>query len=806
MKDLLDLIPALISGGMLILVLACSQEVPKDYPIQPVPFTQVHIQDEFWSPRMETNRTVTIPHAFQKCEETGRVDNFAIAGGIKEGEQQGTYPFDDTDIYKTLEGASYALMLHPDEQMETYLDELIELVGAAQEDDGYLYTARTNNAERLIDWFGLERWAKLERSHELYNAGHLYEAAAAHYQATGKRNLLGIALKNADLIEQVFGPGKLSKPPGHQVIEMGLAKLYRITGDSRHLSLAKYLLDVRGKPLDGRELGGEYNQDHLPVLEQTEAVGHAVRASYMYSGMADVAALEGDTAYINAIDRIWENVISKKLYLTGGIGAKGSGEAFGEDYQLPNMSAYNETCASIGNIYWNHRLFLLHGDGKYVDVLERTLYNALLSGISLDGRSFFYPNPLESVGQHERSSWFACACCPGNITRFMASLPGYLYAHHEDSLYVNLFASNQAAVEMEAGPVEIRQETRYPWDGKIRIVLESLPPENEFTINVRIPGWAQNSPVPSDLYRYQEDSPESPVFEFNGEKFSPDIEKGFATVRRRWQPGDVISVNLPMPIRRVVAHEKVEADRGKVALERGPIVFCAEWPDNRDGHVRNILLPDSSALSADFRPELLGGIQIISGPAFGYESQEKGGALSKTEQELVAIPYYAWAHRGKGEMSVWLAKEESAVKAVGSPTLASLSKVTVSFGENPGAVNDLLLPSSSGDHEVPFFHSWPHKGTKEWIQYDFPETAEVSTVGIYWFDDTGAGECRIPKAWRISYREGDTWKPVHPEGSYSIEKDVLNRVVFETVSTEALRIEFESQAGFAAGVHEWTVK
>lgn len=391
-------------GFFILMVTGCqTAHKPKDYPYQPVPFTAVKITDDFWAPRIETNRTVTIPHAFQKNEETGRVDNFAIAGGQKKGEQSGIYPFDDTDIYKTLEGASYALMVEPNPEMDKYLDDLIALIAAAQEEDGYLYTARTNKAERMKNWFGEVRWANLSRSHELYNAGHLYEAAAAHYQATGKRNLLDIALKNAEMVDKEFGPGRRQEPPGHQVIEMGLVKLYRVTGESKYLDLAKFFLDVRGKPLDGRELGGEYNQDHVPVTEQKEAVGHAVRASYMYSGMTDIAALAGDDDYLKAINRIWENVVGKKLYLTGGIGANPSGEAFGNNYELPNMSAYNETCAAIGNVYWNQRLFLLHGEAKYIDVLERTLYNGLLSGISLDGTGFFYPNALESVGQHERS-------------------------------------------------------------------------------------------------------------------------------------------------------------------------------------------------------------------------------------------------------------------------------------------------------------------------------------------------------------------------------------------------------------------
>jgi DUF1680 family protein len=440
---------------------------------------------------------------------------------------------------------------------------------------------------------------------------------------------------------------------------MGLAKLYRVTGEKKYLDLAKFFLDVRGKPLDGRKLWGEYNQDHKPVLEQDEAVGHAVRASYMYAGMADVAALTGDKDYIKAIDRIWNNVVGKKLYITGGIGAKGSGEAFGKNYELPNMSAYNETCAAIGNVYWNLRLFLLHGDAGYIDVMERTLYNGLLSGISLDGKLFFYTNPLESEGQHERRPWFGCACCPGNITRFMASVPGYVYAHRKNDIYVNLYTSNEASIELKSQTVRINQETRYPWDGMIRFVLNPQISGRKFTVCLRIPGWAQDEPVPGGLYSFIDSVEEKITIKVNGQKVPLEIKQGYARINRAWYPGDEVELNIPMPVRRISAHENVEAGRGRVALQRGPIVYCAEWPDNRNGHVRNIILPDAAILSSEFRPDLLNGVQVIFGRAQGYEAGELEGEVKKTEQDLLMIPYYAWAHRGKGEMSVWLVREDT---------------------------------------------------------------------------------------------------------------------------------------------------
>jgi DUF1680 family protein len=418
---------ALLAGS---LILPAKSQTNNDYPIRPVPFTSVKVTDAFWAPRIKLNHDVTIPIALKQCYITGRVDNFKVAGHLKEGKFCTEFPFDDTDIYKIIEGASYSLQTSPDPQLEARIDTLIYYVGKAQEPDGYLYTTRTIDPAHPHPWSGKERWINESNgSHELYNCGHLYEAAVAHFLATGKRTFLDIAIKNADLLVRTFGPGKLAKSPGHQIVEMGLVKMYRVTGKKEYLDLAKFFLDCRGN-------GSEYSQDNKKVIDQSEAVGHAVRATYMYSGMADVAALTGNMDYLHAIDRIWNDVVTSKLYITGGIGAIGDHEGFGAKYELPNMSAYNETCASIGNIYWNYRLFLLHGESKYYDVLEQTLYNGMISGISLSGDHFFYPNPLESMGQHSRSEWFGCACCPSNVCRFIPSIPGYMYGQTDSRLYV----------------------------------------------------------------------------------------------------------------------------------------------------------------------------------------------------------------------------------------------------------------------------------------------------------------------------------------------------------------------------------
>jgi uncharacterized protein len=641
----------------------CRADAPPDYPVQPVPFTAVHFNDVFWSPRIEINRTVTIPYAFGKCEETGRMDNFIRAADTLRGEPPANlkppgFPFDDTDVYKVLEGASYTLSVKPDPKLDAYLDSVIALIAAAQEPDGYLYTARTIDPAAPHPWSGAQRWQEEQvLSHELYDCGHLYEAAVAHYRATGKRTLLNVALKSADLLVRTFGPGKRTVFSGHQIVEMGLVKLYRVTGNRDYLDLAKFFLDARG-PNGTPGSGNPYNQSHLPVVKQTEAVGHAVRATYMYSGMADVAALTGDAAYVAAIDKIWENVAAKKLYITGGIGARAAGEAFGANYELPNASAYNETCAAVGNVYWNHRLFLLHGDAKYIDVMERTLYNGLLSGVSLDGTSFFYPNPLESDGRVGRSPWFGCACCPGNITRFLASAPGYVYGQQADTIYVNLFVGSQADIQLDGDRhVKLIQETKYPWDGRVKITVQP-DQAGPFTIKVRVPGWARNEPVPSDLYHFADVSNDSPTLQVNGQSAAMDLEKGYATLTRSWQAGDAIELSLPMPVRRVLANDRVAADRGRVAIERGPIVYCAEWQDNADHHVRNLLLPDDSTLTAEFKPDLLGGVAVIGGKAFA-RSRGSDGTITKTEEDFTAIPYYSWANRGNGQMVVWLADRDT---------------------------------------------------------------------------------------------------------------------------------------------------
>ena len=635
-----------------------SAQINHGYPINPVPFTSVKVTDNFWGQRLQASREVTIPLAFSKCEETGRDENFVKAAHPSDTYKVEGFSFDDTDVYKTIEGASYSLQTYPDKKLQKYIDSVLVIVAGAQEPDGYLYTARTMNPKHPHNWAGKERWVAVENlSHEFYNLGHMIEGAVAHYQATGKRNFLNIAIKYADCVCREIGNGPQQKKyvPGHQIAEMALVKLYMVTGDKKYLDQAKFFLDTRG--YTSRK--DAYSQAHKPVVEQDEAVGHAVRAVYMYSGMADVAAITGDSSYIKAIDKIWDNIVSKKIYITGGIGARHAGEAFGNNYELPNQSAYCETCAAIGNVYMNYRLFLLHGDAKYFDVLERTLYNGLISGVSLDGGSFFYPNPLSSNGKYSRKPWFGCACCPSNVSRFIPSLPGYVYAVKNDQVYVNLYLSNKAELKVDKKKILLEQETSYPWNGDIR--LKITQGNQDFTMKLRIPGWVRGNVLPGDLYSYTDNQKPAYQVSVNGQTVESDVNDGYLSIARKWKKGDVVEVHFDMIPRIVKANPKVEADHGRVAVERGPIVYCAEWPDNRF-NVHSILLNQHPQFKVTDKPELLYDIRQITTDAQAL-SYDKAGKLVTKDVELTLIPYYAWAHRGEGDMEVWLPIDVSATSA-----------------------------------------------------------------------------------------------------------------------------------------------
>ena len=813
----MKLISCLITVAATAAVCSCtgSGYVKPTAPVTEVPFTQVHITDRFWAPRIETNRLVSIPSAFKECEKNGRFDNFAIAAGLMKGEHRGDFSFDDTDPYKIIEGASYALAVEYDAKLDHYLDSVINLIARAQEPDGYLTTCVTNKCTRLSGWWGTKRWEKIN-SHELYNCGHLYEAAVAHYRATGKRTLLDVAIKNADLVCKTFGLGEdqIHYPSGHPIIEMALAKLYKVTGDKKYLDEAKYFVDEAGRFTNGRK-PSPYSQDHMPILKQEEIVGHAVRAGYLYSGVTDVATLLNDSAYFNALTRIWGNMAGRKLYITGGIGSRAQGEGFGPDYELHNHTAYSETCASISNVYWNHRMLLATGDAKYADVFERALYNGVMSGVSLSGDKFFYDNPLESLGQHERQHWFGCACCPGNVTRFVASIPHYMYATQGRDILVNLFAQSTADITTELGKVTVKQETEYPWQGRIRFTVNP-DKAGTWALKLRVPGWATDSPVPTDLYSFTTPAATPYTLTVNGKAVNAELTGGYATIARKWKKGDVVEFNLPMEVRQIRANDKVTDNRGKLALQRGPIVYCIEGADQADHSVFDKVIPRGSSFDVKFEPGLLNGVMTLT--TTGKKVLPDG---TTQDVELKAIPYSTWNNRGASPMAVWIPETPLRAHAKPAETIASkaslFSEPTNINSDAPAATsnlqwafgyNDQWEPTSSADTSKPYHYWWLRRGTTENICYSFAEPTEVSSVDVYWLDfDHYDGNYRTPESWELFYKTDDNrWAPVKASTPFGTEKDRYNRVSFEPVRTTALKLQAKLRKGESGGVIEWKVQ
>lgn len=788
--------------------------------IKEVPFTDVHFTDDFWLPRMEINRTVSIPSAFHQCEINGRFDNFALAGGLIKGEHKGDFSFDDTDPYKIIEGASYSLAVKYDPKLDAYLDSVITLIAAAQEPDGYLTTCVTNKCTRLSGWWGSSRWEKIN-SHELYNSGHLYEAAVAHYKATGKKTLLNVAIKNADLVCQVFGPNESQKhvPSGHPIIEMALAKLYNVTDDEKYLKMARYFVDETGRGTDGHKLS-PYSQDHKPIIDQDEIVGHAVRAGYLFSGVTDVASLQHDKKLFDAVNRVWENMASKKLYLNGGIGSRPQGEGFGPNYELNNFNNYCETCASIANVYWNQRMFLATGDSKYIDVLERTLYNGLIAGVSLSGDKFFYDNPMGTPGGHARQQWFGCACCPGNVTRFMASVPGYVYAIDKKDVYVNLFVGGNSKLKVGDTEVELVQKTQYPWNGDVEI--DVTPNKNDkFTLLVRIPGWAKNKPVPSDLYAYVDGSNPQVKVLVNGSETKKHTRAGYWVIEREWKKGDKVTLTMDMPVRRVEANPQVRYDKGLLAMERGPILYALESIDQKRDYIFDIVIPRNSKIESHFEKNLLNGVVVLEGNAFAVEKDSASGKVIEKPLTFKAIPYSIWNNRGIGQMVVWTpaTKEYAIVKP--EPTIASEAMPVDGWG-----FNDQFEPTSSDDINTPYHYWWLKAGTEESIGYKFKKPERISSVEVYWlaFDHYDV-IYKAPESWKLLYKTGNTWKEVKNTSPYGTELDKYNKVSFEPITTTELKIVVQLQRpktekaaeengpqvvdvgrkGYSGGVIEWKV-
>jgi DUF1680 family protein len=747
--------------------------------LTPLPFQEVHIKDAFWSKRIRTNRTATIEANLHQCEITGRIRNFAIAGKLEEGKHKGLL-FDDSDVYKVIEGIAYTLSDQRDAELEKRTDAIIDQIAAAQQPDGYLNTYYTLVKPQ-------ERWKNIRGGHELYCAGHLIEAAVAYQQATGKRKLLDVAIKLADHIDRTFGPGKKVNTSGHEEIELALVKLYRATQQERYLKLAKFFLDVRGQK-DKRKLFGEYAQDHKPIREQNEVVGHAVRAMYLYCGMADVAAITGDKDLMTALTKIWHDVVARKMYVTGGIGPSASNEGFTVPYDLPNDSAYCETCAAIGMALWNHRMFLMSGDAKYADVLEREVYNGLLSGVSLSGDRFFYVNPLASVGRHHRVPWFGCSCCPTNIVRYIPGMGERAYAYRGNDIWTVLYMSSTATIPLKDGKVKLTQETNYPWDGKIKIKAEPEKPFS-FNLHLRIPGWCRSWRATG-----------------NG---NVDFDKSLGMLvlkRQQWKASYEIELELDMPVERVYASPNVKADVGRVALQRGPIVYCLEGIDN-GGSVRNLCVPKN--LSASFDKDLLGGVMTIQGEAL---------AVSRTEEKIAtkpvafrAVPYFAWDNREPGQMIVWIAEQRDRAELPGEDGVVvrgvRIRASHLNSTDTLETLNDDELPKSSKDHDIRRMTWWDHRGTVEWLSYRTAKPRKLSEASVYWFDDSGIGSCRVPEEWRLLWLDGDEWKPVKlcKDKPYGTALDQFNKVSFEPVTTRAIRLEVKLKPGYSGGVLKWRV-
>jgi DUF1680 family protein len=747
-----------------------------------VPFQEVHIKDDFWSKRIHINRTATLEANLHQCEVTGRIRNFAIAGKLEEGKHKGLL-FDDSDLYKVIEGVAYTLSSQRDAALEKRTDAIIDKIAAAQQPDGYLNTYYT-----LVE--PKNRWKNIQYGHELYCAGHLIEAAVAYHQATGKRKLLDVAIKLADHIDRTFGPGKKVDASGHEEIELALVKLYRDTKEKRYLQLAQFFLDARGDK-SKRRLFGEYAQDHKPIREQTEVAGHAVRAMYLYCGMADVAGITGDKELLSAIAKIWRDVVERKMYVTGGIGPSGSNEGFTVPYDLPNDSAYAETCAAIGMALWNHRMFLMSGDGKYADVLEREVYNGLLSGVSLSGDRFFYVNPLASVGRHHRVPWFDCSCCPTNIVRYIPGMGERVWAHRDNGIWSVLYMGNDAVIPLKDGKVHLIEKTKYPWEGDIEIVVE---PETSFAfdVNLRIPGWCRVEPS----------------LTVNGDKTGAAVDRGYVRLSRTWKKGDVIRLSLPMPVERVHADPHVKADVGRVALQRGPMVYCLEGIDN-DGSVRNLCLPKEAKLSAKFDKKLLGGVVVVRGTALAVSRKEE--ELETKPVAFRAVPYFAWDNRKAGQMIVWLAEDPQRAELPGEDGVVIEGVRIRASHVNPTdtleTLNDGGMPKSSKDHGIRRMTWWDHRGSSEWLSYRTAKPRKLSSSAVYWFDDTGIGACRVPAEWRLLWLDGEEWKPIKllKDEQYGTALDQFNKVSFEPVTTRELRLEVTLREGFSGGVLKWRV-
>lgn len=763
--------------------------------LEPVSFEKVTLTDEFWSSRMKLQKEVLVPVAFERTR--GAVEDLLLTGDFlkgKDGKLPAPHRFNTSDLFKVIEGAAYLLKLERDPELEKEIDDIAVIIAGAQEEDGYLYPAHTTcTAKDHEHWGGAgmgdKPYSWVVHSHELYNMGHLYEAAVAYYQATGKKNLLEIAEKSAKHINKVFFEGDpkynngkpVNQAPGHQEIELALVKLYRVTENPLYLDMAKKFVDIRGVTYvpDGEgTMSPEYAQQQAPVRDQDEAVGHAVRAVYLYSGMSDVGSLTNDLTLSPALDKIWTNIVDTRMHITGGLGAVHGIEGFGPEFELPNKEAYDETCAAVGNVFFNHRMFLLKKDGKYMDVAEVALLNNVLAGVNLEGNKFFYVNPLESSGMVDRSHWFGTACCPTNLARIVPQVSGLMYAHEGNDIYCSFYTSNTVDIPLESGVVGLVQTTNYPFDEKITLTVNPASENQNFLVKMRIPTWTGSQFVPGNLYHYVDKNPEKWEVSVNGKKVkNPKVEKGFVSIDRAWKKGDKIELRLPMPVRYSHAREEVKADNGRVAITRGPLLYCAEGVDN-EGAVDRYFIEKRTNKPAIVREDngLLKGIDFIKNVSVKYLDNKGKAHASK----LTLVPYYAWNNRGVSSMNVWFAESENKAREglVFMPVLLDEIKAShTNGGENVMSIMNGKYPQKSFDNGIERWTAWPQTGKPQWIEFTFEKPTDVKSFSVYWYDDNGG--VQIPQSWNLQYKDKDgEWKdfPLYSTDSYSVFKDQFNLV------------------------------
>ena len=760
--------------------------------IQPVSWKNVNINDEFWSPRQKSLASVTMRQQLDELVAKKYKQNFERAAARQTGGYVG-YVFNDSDVYKVLEAASYVLGKNKIAWLDQEVDGWIDLIGRAQLADGYLNTAYQLDKPD-------KKWTNLRDDHELYCAGHLFEAASAHYEATGKTNFLKIATKLADHIEARFGEGKRMGYPGHPEAELALMKLWRATGEQRYFRLAQFFIEKRGTHFFAAEhktpekdYDGTYWSDNVPIREHSSIVGHAVRAAYLFSGVTDLAHETHDQELKAMLDRVWKSTALKRMFITGGIGPSGSNEGFTVDYDLPTHTAYQESCASIANALWNYRLALLNGEGKYADVMEQAIYNGALAGINMAGDKYYYVNPLASTGGHHRQDWFGCACCPPNLARMIGQLGGLTYGTKEDQLFVMMYVGGSVSTKVAGSNVKLDVKTNYPWDGKVQLTVHPGSTRS-FGIALRQPGWG----VIGGLT-------------VNKQAVKYNVKDGYVSLRRTWKEGDVVELEIPMPVRKVVSHPSVKDTAGMFALKRGPLIYCLEEVDNPIDMDR-VGVPLSNDFLPVVDPKLFNKTTVLEGTGFFTSEGSWAGRLFQAvgtplKVKLRAVPYFMWDNRKPGNMRVWLSPNPAPTPLRGLETAAKVSVSYANAISKIEGVNDGYTPTTSNPNSPKQLHFWSHLGGQEWVRYDFPKATKVASMRLFWFDDTGRGACRIPSKWQVEALVNGTWTPLklNTGEKYGVSLDVWNEVHFATVTTTALRLTLTQQPNFASGIHEWQV-